>query len=107
MVESGMTPAQIAQEFGCKLSTLKVYCSKRRISLSASPQYQARRERMERGEVLINLSARAMASLNAFSAEMGKSRARVAARLLELACKDNLLEAILDGDLDDEEEMAA
>ena len=96
MVElRGMRTQEIAEELGCKVSTLKVRCSQDRISLRSAG---SRHGRSNSGERAIKLNRAALMLLQDRAAASGKTEAALARELIETIARDNLYDAVLDVD---------
>jgi len=91
MVARGQRAPAIAEALGCKLNTLKVRCSKARISLR--PPGSIRRPREQRS---IKINKAALQLLKERAAASGKTESAMARELLEIIARDNLFDAVLD-----------
>ena len=87
LLEQGMTKAAIAAMWGVKLSTLKVFCSQRGISLrKGGPR-----------KLVLPLSDDVLKSLRKAARSLGKgSTERLVSDLLEKIVSDDLYKAVLD-----------
>jgi hypothetical protein len=94
LVDGGLTAYEIAEELGCKITTLRVRCSQEKISLRRPGS------RPQRPDLLtIRMSTEALAQLQNRALLFGTTRANVARELLETIVRDKLYDAVLD-DLD-------
>jgi hypothetical protein len=91
MVARGQRAAEIAEALGCKLNTLKVRCSRARVSLR--PLGSIRRPREQRS---IKINKTALQLLKERAAASGKTESAIASELLEIIARDNLFDAVLD-----------
>jgi len=91
MVARGQRAAEIAEALGCKLNTLKVRCSRARVSLR--PLGSIRRPREQRS---IKINKTALQLLKERAAASGKTESAIARELLEIIARDNLFDAVLD-----------
>jgi hypothetical protein len=92
----GMTTTEIAAMYGVKLSTLKVFCSQRGISLRKGGPLPPRTKLVLPDEPL-PLSNAVLKSLREAARSMGRgSTARLASDLLEKIVSDDLFKAVLD-----------
>ena len=92
LLEQGMTKAAIAAMWGVKLSTLKVFCSRRGISLrkGGPPKLVPRK-------LVLPLSNHVLKSLREAARSLGKdSTERLVSDLLEKIVSDDLYKAVLD-----------
>ena len=104
MVEQGVRAAEIANEIGCTLGTLRVRCSQSKISLRHSrfknvegdgcevdsPNYHTRRR------LSLQLPSETVINLEEWAAVQGLSTASLAAKLLVAIARDSLFAAVLD-----------
>jgi hypothetical protein len=96
-VDQGFSAAEIADEIGCKLGSLRVRCSEHGISLKRAARYASdRRERRER--MVINISKSTALALQRQAGNEQMSAAQFAAVLLEAVVRDDLYEAVIDCD---------
>jgi hypothetical protein len=96
-VDQGFSAAEIADEIGCKLGSLRVRCSEHGISLRRAARYASdRRERRER--MVINISRSTALALQQQAGNDQMSAAQFAAVLLEAVVRDDLYEAVIDRD---------
>ncbi len=100
MVAQGMSPAEIANEIGCTLGTLRVKCSMSGISL--------RRRRWNPSaawndnipkRLWFSLSDKIAVRFQQQAAERGMTVTKFAAELLETVVRDNLYDAVIDSDI--------
>jgi DNA-binding CsgD family transcriptional regulator len=117
LLDRGLTSAEIAAEFGCTLGTLRVKCSRLRISLrqprKAPDQMHSKGRqpstdvtshkaaaslRPGNGNLDVALPASTIGELRQRAAAMGVSTATLAASLLETISRDCLYSAVLDAD---------
>ncbi len=92
LLEQGMTKTAIAEMCGVKLSTLKVFCSRRGISLrKGGPRKLVPRK------LMLPLSNHVLKSLREAARSLGKdSTERLVSDLLEKIVSDDLYKAVLD-----------
>jgi hypothetical protein len=89
----GMTTTEIAAMYGVKLSTLKVFCSQRGISLRKGGPFPPRTKLV----LPLPLGNAVLKSLREAARSMGRgSTARLASDLLEKIVSDDLYKAVLD-----------
>jgi hypothetical protein len=88
MVQRGLRGRDIAEQLGCKYSTLKVRCSQVGFSLKAPGS--------TRGYNMIRLDKSAITLLRDRAAATGKTASAVAMELIETIARDNLYDAVLD-----------
>jgi hypothetical protein len=100
-VAQGVAAAEIAKKIGCTLGTLRVKCSQSGISLRRRNPDAPRKESVSKrlsfalsGDVAIRLQKRAE--------KKGMTTADFAAVLLESIVRDNLYDAVIDSDIEDE-----
>src|SRR5215469_8842809 len=116
MVEQGVSSAEIANEIGCTLGTLRVRCSQSRISLrhvrftkaegdgadypdsceAESASYHTRRR------LSLSLPQEALMQFDEWAAMQGMSTTSLAAKLLVAIARDSLFAAVLDESVSDE-----
>jgi hypothetical protein len=110
MVKQGATAAEIADEIGCTLGTLRVRCSQSRISLrhpgfkrvgGNRADYHEGREAGStncppRRRLNLSLPQQTMIQLDEWAAVHGLSAASLAAKLLVTIGRDSLFAAVLD-----------
>jgi len=116
MVSQNMKASEIAERLGCKLGSLKVRCSQRKISLRTPNWKDGRKKRepkvlpcaVEQKEEVIKsrplltmqsslmLSRVAASRLRQHAETLGMTEAALATSLLELIAKDDLYDAVLD-----------
>ena len=104
MVQQGVSSAEIANEIGCTLGTLRVRCSQSRISLrhvrfkgveedgrgvDSSSDHTPRR-------LSLQLPPETVIQLEEWAAVRGVSKASLAAKLLVAIARDSLCVAVLD-----------
>lgn len=87
MVESGLNRHAIAEQLGCKISTLQVRCSQNGIRL---------RNRRPSDYTLIRLDKAVAAKLHEHAAKRGQTEQALARRLIETIARDDLYDAVLD-----------
>jgi len=85
MVQRGLRAPDIAEQLGCKFSTLRVRCSQAGVSLRAPGGY-----------ITIRLDRSVTTLLRDRAAATGKTASDVAMELLETIERDNLYDAVLD-----------
>ena len=92
LLEQGMTKTAIAAMWGVKLGTLKVFCSRRGISLrKGGPR------RLVPRKLVLPLSNHVLKSLREAARSLGKdSTERLVSDLLEKIVSDDLYKAVLD-----------
>ncbi|HET9688324.1 MAG TPA: hypothetical protein VFP79_14230 [Pseudolabrys sp.] len=90
MVQRGLRGRDIAEQLGCKYSTLKVRCSQVGVSLTAPGSTRTR------GYNMIRLDRSAITLLRDRAAASGKTASAVAMELIETIARDNLYDAVLD-----------
>jgi hypothetical protein len=95
LIRRGLRAAEIAASFGCTPNTLRVTCSRKGISLRRSGQRRSKKLPLE---TAVAISRRAMAALSARAAVKGCSEIELASDLLEIIARDDLYDAVLDGD---------
>ena len=96
LVDQGVSPADIADRIGCKLSTLRVRCSQHGISLRRSVELSGELNNERRARLVIQLSSATLVGLHRQAQQDGISGARLAAALLEAVVRDELYEAVID-----------
>jgi hypothetical protein len=110
LIERGMSPAEIAARVGCTSGTLRVACSKAKISLrkresdQARPSYDTPQLRPSYGTLqqrthhwlLLKLPEMAGGKLRQEAGKRGLAVGTFASMLLEVIAQDNLYEAVLD-----------
>ncbi len=82
----GKTLAEIAEDAGTSVGSLRSMCSKRRIPLKRAPQHSVHSIRVS-GEAAHKLRERAQ--------DYGIKQSELLARLVEVVCKDDLFDAVL------------
>ena len=90
LVAQGKGAAEIAEMFGVKVGTLKVYCSQRHISLrrpAARPYF--RKSPQLRTEIAL------IVSLHLEAKARGLSKTGLVSQLIEIIAKDRLYDAVL------------
>jgi hypothetical protein len=115
LLDGGLTSAEIAAEFGCTLGTLRVKCSRLRISLRQPRKapgqmhskdqpsadimsHKATSLRPGNRSLDVALPVSTIGELRQRAAAMGISTATLAASLLETISRDCLYSAVLDAD---------
>ena len=98
LVDRGLSPKDIAEKIGCKLGTLRVRCSQHGISLRRNRKADVAKRREARAQLVILLTQNAIDSLQRMAKRKGTSRARFVALLLETIARDDLYDAVLDGE---------
>ena len=93
LLEQGMTKTEIAELYGVKLGTLKVYCSQRGISLRTG-QMRVREAPVACKEPAIPEAVQ-LVSLRLAAKARGKTDLDLVNELIEIIVKDNLYDAIL------------
>lgn len=104
MVRAGMNSQEIADKIGSTRATLLVRCCQNDISLRrpVRPINNAARIAMERKNALrLRITADAVNAFNDKARQMRTTPVNIIHRLLELIIKDDLIDAILDGELED------
>jgi hypothetical protein len=104
MVEQGVSSAEIANEIGCTLGTLRVRCSQSRISLRHVPFKRVERDGRgvdssndhTRRRLSLQLPPETVIQLEQWAAVRGVSKASLAAKLLVAIAHDSLCAAVLD-----------
>ena len=100
LVERGISPNEIASKIGCTLGTLRVVCSKAKISLrkGRSDKRAPRPDSQRRDHAAISLNIPEMAAgvLRREAGKRGLEAATLASMLLEMIAGDNLYDAVLD-----------
>ena len=89
LVEAGMTTVEIARRFGVTEKSLRVLCSRRRISLRVGGTRHT----------TVRLSDHALGGLYMAARTRGVDEAQLASRLLIAIAADNLYNAVLDDQL--------
>ena len=89
--EQGLSTADIAEKIGCTVGTLRVRCSKMKISLR-----RTERERPNSQLLEIDLPPATLQSLRDKAYIQGTHHSLLVAALLEKISQDNLYDAILD-----------
>jgi hypothetical protein len=99
-VAQGVAAAEIAKKIGCTLGTLRVKCSQSGISLRrgnpAAPSKESVSKRLS-----FPLSEEAAVRLQKRAEKKGMTTADFAAALLEAIVRDNLYDAVIDADKDE------
>jgi transposase-like protein len=99
LVQQGMSPAEIAERIGCKVSSLRVRCSQHGISLRRRNGSLASTTKPKCHVRLTILLLEATAeALQRRGKKIGISRTRFAATLIEHIVQDDLYAAVLDID---------
>jgi hypothetical protein len=101
MVAQGMSPAEIANEIGCTLGTLRVKCSMSGISLRRrrwNPSAGAWNDNIPK-RLWFSLSDEIAVRFQQQAAERGMTVTKFAAELLEAVVRDNLYDAVIDSDI--------
>src|SRR5262245_15717159 len=99
LVADGKSPSDIANEIGCKVTSLRVRCSQLKISLKRQngiferPQTAGRRRLVQ---MTMSLSPRAIERLRQQAEMEGMSEPEFVAALLEAIARDDLYKAVLD-----------
>jgi transposase-like protein len=101
-VQDGLSVDEISQQIGCTVGTLRVRCSQQGISLSRRPRSKPLRvppasQRLPR--MTVPLPDSIIAILEQRADGKGVTGRKLAATLLETIVKDDLFEAVLDGEL--------
>jgi hypothetical protein len=100
-VAQDVAAAEIAEKIGCTLGTLRVKCSQSGISLRrrnpAAPSKESVSKRLS-----FALSDEAAVRLQERAEKKGMTTADFAAALLEAIVRDNLYDAVIDADIEDE-----
>jgi hypothetical protein len=95
LVDQGFSAAEIADEIGCALGSLRVRCSEHGISLRRSARFAPERRECP-ARLVINISRSAALALQRQAGNDRMSAAQLAAMLLEAVVRDNLYEAVID-----------
>jgi hypothetical protein len=95
LVDQEFSAAEIANEIGCKLGSLRVRCSEHGISLKRAARHD-KRERRER--MVIHIWRNTALALQRQARSDQISAAQFAAVLLEAVMRDDLYEAVIDRD---------
>ena len=102
LIERGINPDEIAARVGCTLGTLRVVCSKAKISLrkvrrgKRCPSSQIAPERTHHATIALNLPEMAIGKLRQEAGKRGLVVATLTSMLLEMIAQDNLYDAVLD-----------
>ena len=106
LVAQNVRPAEIAEYIGCTFGTLKVQCSKYKISLRTPDWRDHRKQRFAEPKattitklphpVTLMLSRVAMSRLRQQAEATGMTEAQLASKLLETIGLDDLFDAVLD-----------
>lgn len=116
MVEQGVSAAEIANEIGCTVGTLRVRCSQSRISLRHVRFKKIEGDRADYGEgrevdsasyhrrrrLSLSLPQEALIQFDEWAAMHGMSTTSLAAKLLLVIARDSLFAAVLDESVIDE-----
>jgi hypothetical protein len=100
-VTEGIAPAEIARKIGCTLGTLRVKCSQSGISLRRRNPDAPWNESVSK-RLSFALSNEFAIRLQKIADKKGMTTADFAAALLEAIAHDNLYDAVIDGDIEDE-----
>lgn len=87
MVASGLNRSAIAEQLGCKMSTLQVRCSQNGIRL---------RNRRPSDYTLVRLDRSVVTALREYAEKRGETEQALARRLIETIARDDLYAAVLD-----------
>lgn len=90
MVRRGLRGRDIAEQLGCKFSTLKVRCSQAGVSLRVAGSTR------KGAYNFIRLDRSAITLLRDRAAASGKTASAVAIELIETIARDDLYDAVLD-----------
>jgi len=102
LIERGISPDEIADRIGCTRGTLRVACSKAKISLRKGDSDNLRSlsdsapERTRDAAIPLNLPDMAIGRLRREAGKRGLAVATLASMLLEVIAQDNLYDAVLD-----------
>src|SRR5258708_29387698 len=106
-VQEGVSPAEIAERIGCKVSSLRVRCSQHGISLRRRNGSSVKTKHQSRVRLTILLFEPTADALRPRGQNIGMSRTKFAAALLEHIVKDDLYAAVLDMDSTEPHHRAA
>jgi hypothetical protein len=107
MLAQGTAPAEIARKIGCTLGTLRVKCSLSGISLRRwTFSTVARKENIPK-RLVFSLSDKIAVRFRQKADESGMTTTEFAAALLEAIVRDNLYDAVIDGDVEDEKNSSS
>jgi hypothetical protein len=95
LLEQGLTRAQIAEQFGGKVNSLQVVCSKKGISLWRQDRSRKPVE-LPDVELTISLKDQTLERLRQRAEVNGLTKSELASRLLNLIASENLFDAVLD-----------
>jgi hypothetical protein len=95
LLEQGLTRAQIAEQFGGKVNSLQVVCSKKGISLWRQDRSRKPVE-LPDVELTIWLKDQTLERLRQRAEVNGLTKSELASRLLNLIASENLFDAVLD-----------
>jgi hypothetical protein len=102
LIKRGISPAEIAARVGCTSGTLRVACSKAKISLRKGDGDKLRSlsdsatNTTHHAAIPLNLPEIATAKLRHQAGKRGLAVATLASLLLEVIAQDNLYDAVLD-----------
>ena len=100
LVDRGLTAAEIAEEVGCTIGTLRVKCSQHGISLRRCFNDPATNLRNKAyAQIVIQLSRSIAVRLQQVARVQGITGSRLAAVLLEAVVQDNLYDAVIDREI--------
>jgi hypothetical protein len=99
-VARGVAATEIAKAIGCTLGTLRVKCSQSGISLRRRNLAAPRKESILK-RLSFALSDDVAARLQKRAEKKGMTTADFAVALLEAIVRDNLYDAVIDGDIDE------
>jgi hypothetical protein len=96
LVDQGLSAAEIAEKIGCKLGSLRVKCSQNGISLR---RLNASGARPSQSKLMVSVPEEIALHLQKQAEKRGISKTSLASVLLEAVVRDNLYDAVIDGDV--------
>jgi len=102
LIGRGVSPGEIADSIGCTRGTLRVVCSKAKISLRKSdsgklrPRSDSAPENIHHATIPLKLPEMVAGRLRREAGKRGLAVATLASMLLEVIAQDNLYDAVLD-----------
>ena len=102
----GVAAAEIAKKIGCTLGTLRVKCSQSGINLRRRNPAAPRKESVSK-RLSFALSDDVAIRLQKRAEKKGMTTADFAAALLEAIVRDDLYNAVIDGDIEDEKNSSS
>ena len=94
LIAQGLRATEIAKLIGCKVGSLRVKCSQQGISLRRNADGQSDLRR----RLIIRLSEDVALDLQRQAKKKGMSQAELALALLDAIARDDLYDAVIDGD---------